>query len=162
MNSAGGRLSIQAFRQVVALAPLVAIDLLVLDAEGRMLIGRRTNPPAQGWWFAPGGRIRKNEIIQDAFGRITGDELGQQRSLAEASLLGAYDHHYAEDFTGAKDIGTHYVVLAYRLPASGTAASLPLEQHADYRWVHPLEGRADPGIHIHTRAYMNELSHARP
>ncbi|MCH5770603.1 GDP-mannose mannosyl hydrolase, partial [Salmonella enterica] len=49
------------FRRAVEMLPLVSIDLLLRDAEGRYLTGLRSNPPAQGAWFVPGGRIRKNE-----------------------------------------------------------------------------------------------------
>ena len=52
----------EAFAHIVAHAPLVAIDLLVQDTQQRLLLGWRNHPPARGYWFVPGGRIRKNEI----------------------------------------------------------------------------------------------------
>src|SRR3954466_13792753 len=49
------------FADVVRLAPLVSIDLVIRDPDGDVLVGLRTNAPAKGFWFVPGGRIRKNE-----------------------------------------------------------------------------------------------------
>lgn len=47
------RLSTEEFKQVVSLTPLVAIDLLVRNAHDELLVGKRVNPPAQGFWFVP-------------------------------------------------------------------------------------------------------------
>jgi colanic acid biosynthesis protein WcaH len=48
-------------------------------------MGWRGNDPARGTWFVPGGRIRKNEKIADAFERIIRTETGLVKSLARAS-----------------------------------------------------------------------------
>ncbi|WP_230846571.1 NUDIX domain-containing protein, partial [Achromobacter xylosoxidans] len=71
-----GLLAESDFRRAVEMLPLVSIDLLLRDAEGRYLTGLRSNPPAQGSWFVPGGRIRKNETLPRALQRIVREELG--------------------------------------------------------------------------------------
>ena len=45
--------------EVIRLAPLVAIDLIIENDYGQVLLGLRTNEPAKGYWFVPGGRIQK-------------------------------------------------------------------------------------------------------
>lgn len=60
-------LPIEKFLQTVDATPLVAIDLIVPNQNGGYLLGHRVNKPAQGFWFVPGGRIRKNERLDDAF-----------------------------------------------------------------------------------------------
>ena len=69
----------EVFGEVIRNTPLVAIDLVVRDQSGRALLGKRLNRPAQGYWFAPGGRIRKNETLDAAFLRLTAAELGHLR-----------------------------------------------------------------------------------
>ena len=64
------------FANVIRLTPLVAIDLIVQDANHRVLVGRRLNEPARGFLFVPGSRISKNETRAMAFERITREELG--------------------------------------------------------------------------------------
>ena len=66
----------QAFLEVIDRTPLVAIDLVVVDPQQRVLCGKRTNQPARGFWFAPGGRILKGETLDAAFARIATAELG--------------------------------------------------------------------------------------
>ena len=68
--------------QVVRHAPLVSIDLILRDAQGRVLLGLRENEPARGLWFVPGGVIRKDETLDAAFSRIARNELGVPWSAA--------------------------------------------------------------------------------
>ncbi len=60
------------FASAVAALPLVSIDWVVTDPDGRLLLGRRINAPARGWWFTPGGRIRKNEGLAPAVREVLG------------------------------------------------------------------------------------------
>jgi colanic acid biosynthesis protein WcaH len=139
--------------EVVARAPLVSIDLVVRDARGRVLLGLRRNEPARDFWFVPGGVIRKNERLDDAFARITRNELGVALPRAEAKLLGVYEHLYDSNFAEAPGIGTHYVVVALACNAPD-ALSLPAEQHGDWRWAAVDELLADPRVHENVKAYF--------
>ena len=80
----------EVFAQVIENAPLIAIDLLVEDREHRVLLGWRKNPPAQSFWFVPGGRVQKNETLDQAFARITRAELGQCFDLEQSVFTGVY------------------------------------------------------------------------
>jgi colanic acid biosynthesis protein WcaH len=148
------RLDAETFGTVVANAPLVSMDLLVKNSDGGYLVGLRTNPPAQGTWFVPGGRVRKGETLERAFGRITLEELGQAYPLGRAHFLGVFEHFYPDDFRGRCGSGTHYVVLAYVLDPLVSKPSLPANQHAQFAWLTPGEllGRSD--VHQYTRRYF--------
>ncbi|MFM9587755.1 NUDIX domain-containing protein, partial [Streptomyces caniscabiei] len=76
----------------------------------QVLLGRRTNRPAKGYWFVPGGRIYKDETFDQAFRRLTKIELGQEYSMETSQFLGPYQHLYTDNFSGS-DFSTHYVVL---------------------------------------------------
>jgi colanic acid biosynthesis protein WcaH len=146
-----------AFLELVDSAPLVAIDLIIENREGRYLLGRRINRPAQGFWFVPGGRIQKNESLDDAFRRIGRDELGcVGLERTSADLLGVFEHFYADNFSGRPGISTHYVVLGYRLCKPIALDDLPKAQHSAYRWATAEEIRADVTVHGNTRAYFVE------
>ena len=55
----------QIFKTVVDSAPLISIDFLIKKGN-KILLGRRVNKPAQGYFFSIGGRIDKNETIENA------------------------------------------------------------------------------------------------
>ena len=143
-----------AFRQAVASVPLVSIDFLVRDTGGRYLVGQRCNAPAQGWWFVPGGRIRKNERIAQALARLQREELGSA-CVGVPQFVGTYEHFYDTNFACEPGSSTHYVVMAYVLELEGPAPELPVAQHGAYRWLTPAELRADADVHAYTRAYFS-------
>ena len=142
------------FATVVRCAPLVSMDLIVRDPAGRVLVGRRRNAPAQGWWFVPGGRIRKGERLDAALKRLTREELGAERGLVDAHLLGVFEHHYPDNALGRPGVGTHYVVLGYAIHATVDTLAPPDAQHDAYRWLTPRELLATPDVHENTKAYL--------
>ncbi|MGF6769087.1 colanic acid biosynthesis protein WcaH [Paraburkholderia sp. GAS199] len=143
------------FLDVVRLTPLVAIDLIVSDTQGRVLIGHRRNRPARGTWFVPGGRILKDETLDAAFARIADAELGIGRlERSAARFEGVFEHHYSDNFADEPDVSTHYIVLAYSLPISGSAPVGRLDQHSDYLWLAPPDLLARDDVHDNTKAYF--------
>lgn len=151
-------LSKETFRTIVDTTPLVSLDLLVRDHQGRILVGKRINRPAQGFWFVPGGRILKNESLAAAFARLTADELGLQMDIGSARYLGLYEHFYEDSiFTDeGVPISTHYVVNGFEISLPNGHDSLPYEQHNDYRWLNEHDFRVDPEVHIHSRWYLDD------
>jgi colanic acid biosynthesis protein WcaH len=146
----------ETFDLVVRHTPLVSFDLLVRDAQRRLLLGRRVNRPAQGTWFVPGGRIEKDERLAAAFKRITRTELGVEIELAATRFVGYFEHHYPDNRSGVPGFGTHYVVLAHEI-ADRAFGSLPNDQHTSYRWVSDAEALADPDVHENTKAYCKSM-----
>ena len=155
---AGGLLSPADFRRAVEMLPLVSIDLLLHDGQGRYLTGLRSNPPAQGAWFVPGGRIRKNEPLALALDRIAREELGLHAMAAAWTPCGVHEHFYSTNFAGEINRSTHYIVLAYEAERALDPASLPHAQHRGYRWLSPAAIVADPDVHPYTRAYFKEYA----
>ena len=147
------RLPRREFLEVVARAPLVSIDLIVRDAAGRVLLGLRRNAPARGYWFVPGGCVRKNESLDAAFSRITLDELGVAARRADARFLGVFEHFYDENMGDQPGFGTHYVVLGHALP-EGMTVTPPPEQHSEYRWLSVEALLDDAQVHEYSKAYF--------
>ncbi|HHJ4519702.1 GDP-mannose mannosyl hydrolase [Citrobacter portucalensis] len=141
------------FQQIVAATPLISLDLIVRNAQGQVLLGRRLNRPAQGCWFVPGGRVRKDERLDAAFLRLTQEELGVATSRERARFLGPYEHFYADNFSG-DDFTTHYVVLGYELAWQGQQDALPVSQHDQYRWFDVGELLQATSVHQHTKDYF--------
>ncbi|MBY8203921.1 GDP-mannose mannosyl hydrolase [Vibrio fluvialis] len=149
------RLDEPTFKTVVASTPLVSIDLIIRNSKGQILLGQRTNRPAQGFWFVPGGRICKDETFEQAFQRLTKVELGEGHSLKQAQFLGTYQHFYTDNFS-QDNFSTHYVVLGYQLESDIELASLPDEQHNYYQWWDVEHLLSSAQVHVNTKAYFSE------
>ncbi|ATE60524.1 GDP-mannose mannosyl hydrolase [Thauera sinica] len=143
------------FVGLVDAMPLVSIDLLLHDPEGRVLLGRRLNRPAAGFWFVPGGRVLKGERLADALARIVRRELGPAVPLQGWTPAGAYEHFYDDNFAGVADVSTHYVVLPHVLHLEwGTPEIVPDDQHDDMMWLSVPELLARDDVHAYSKAYF--------
>jgi len=142
------------FLKIIDLTPLVSIDLIIKNSEDRYLLGKRSNRPARGYWFVPGGRIMKNEKIGDAIRRISITELGVEISLSDAQLYGVYQHIYDDNCFSEKEINTHYVVLAYSTVIEEDFAVKMDAQHTLMEWWPKDQIIDSPEVHLNTKAYF--------
>lgn len=152
------------FKKVVLLAPLISIDLCILK-KNKLLIGQRKNSPAKNFYFVPGGRVRKNEHLDQAINRILLKELGykftKKKNLSD-NFLGFFEHFYEDNFQDNKNFSTHYVVLAFSLNFDYIidAFDIPEEedQHSNYIWYDlNHNNKSKLSIHEYTQYYINRL-----
>lgn len=150
-----------AFAAAVAALPLVSLDWVLTNPDGQLLLGQRLNAPARGWWFTPGGRIRKNEALAHALQRVGCDELGLAPQVAgmwasRAQLMGAWDHFYP-DSAFSPHVSTHYVNLPNWLALTWDEVALlglPTgEQHSAWQWRPLLDVARNPLVHAHVWPY---------
>ena len=142
---------------VVRLTPLVSIDLVLRNDAQRVLLGLRTNEPAKGTYFVPGGRIWKDERLQDAFDRILKTETGLSLPFSGARFLGVYEHLYETNRFGQPGYGTHYVVLGYEMNVGQISQVGGDAQHSHYVWFNEDEIVQAENVHENTKAYFRMM-----
>lgn len=143
------------FRFVVRATNIFALDLIINDSEGRVLIGLRNNPPAKGFWFVPGGRLYKNELLRDALLRLLRDETGfTKENVATIVLQGLYEHIYDDNVFGDPSFNTHYVIGACRVTLIGGTPYSSDYQHKLLKFVSIAELQADPLVHQFVKFYF--------
>ena len=138
------------FKTVINSTPLISIDLLV-KKDNKILLGKRINKPAQGYLFSIGGRVYKNESIQQATARIAKTELNIELKLTP-KFIGVYEHFYDDGIY--KDISTHYINLAYEVDINNEMLNLPTEQHNEYQWLSIDELLSSKQVHKHIKDYF--------
>ncbi|HEF0061504.1 GDP-mannose mannosyl hydrolase [Citrobacter sp. RHBSTW-00271] len=148
------------FANAVRTTPLISLDFIIENEFGEFLVGKRTNKPAQGYWFVPGGRVLKDETLEQAFMRLTEEELGQQFPITHGQFFGVWQHFYEDNFSGSS-FTTHYVVLGFRLKINTSTSMLPSKQHDTWRWAKTDELIADGNVHKNTQAYFNPATKDR-
>ncbi|MFC7233960.1 NUDIX domain-containing protein [Halosegnis marinus] len=134
------------WRTVVANVPIVSVDLLVTTDDG-LLLGKRTNEPARGYYFPPGGRVEKFETRTEAVHRIADEELGLDVEIIES--LGSFEHIYdTADVSGVN--GKHYLANGFVVAATGGRLQ-PDDQHEN------LRAFVDPPtpLHHYLRTYLD-------
>lgn len=133
---------------IVRNVPIVSVDLVVLTDDG-VVLAKRTNEPAKGEWFVPGGRVRKGERLEDAVHRVAEEEVSIEVEIVES--LGAYEHLYREsDVDGSG--GKHYLANGFVVRhVAGEIVSN--EQHESARvCTKPSK------LHPYVQTYLNDAS----
>ena len=137
------------FKTIIDNTPLISVDLIVKHKD-KVLLGKRVNKPAQGYWFTLGGRVLKNESIENAIKRIEKLELGVSIE-SDPKFIGVFEHFYDDSiFDG---VSTHYLNIGYEIEVSGLE-NLPKDQHDDYRWFELEELIQSDEVHSYVKDYF--------
>ncbi|QCS42019.1 NUDIX domain-containing protein [Natrinema versiforme] len=94
---------------IVRNVPIPSVDLVVECPDG-FVLGKRTNEPARGEWFVPGGRVKKGEELGEAVHRLANEELGTGVEIHEA--IGTFEHFYRTSEIGYEK---HYIAHGYHV-----------------------------------------------
>lgn len=146
----------QVFKTVISSTPLISIDLVVRNEKGEVLLGKRLNAPAKGYWFVPGGRVQKNETLDQAFQRLLKEELGIESGIARADtkFLGIFEHFYDDNVFDDQE-GTHYIVLGYELNIKdGIYIQIDELQHEYYTFMDVNIISTKNTVHLFTKKYF--------
>lgn len=132
------RLSYNKFKDLVKNGPLASIDFNILNEYDESLFLYRLTPPASKKFFTPGGRILKNEPINNAIARILNDELNLSiKSASSIKFIKVNEHFYA-DSAFSNSVSTHYVNLLYEINVkkdSLTSLDKEFDDHKDLIWI---------------------------
>jgi len=137
------------FKTIIDSTPLISIDLLI-KKDNKILLGKRINKPAQGYFFSMGGRVHKNETIDNAMVRIANNELNLELKYAP-KFMGVFEHFYGDSIY--KNVSTHYVNLAYEYEVQ-EIPDLPVDQHSEYQWFSIDELLSSTQVHEYTKDYF--------
>ena len=137
------------FKTIIDSVPLISIDILARK-NNKVLLGKRVNKPAQGYYFSTGGRVNKNETINSAMHRIAKDELNIELKTTP-NFIGVFEHFYDDGIY--QEVSTHYVNLAYEYEVEDVLDP-PTEQHNEYQWFSINELLESKQVHKYTKGYF--------
>jgi len=141
----------ETFGACLDVLPQVCVELLLGDDDG-VLVARRTNEPAKGTYFWPGGRLYKGERLADAARRVGREELGIAVELGDR--FGVYSHFWDRSSVAGTD-SRHTVNVVFHARRRDPGADIVLDdQHDDYRFV----DEPDADCHAYVHEYFEALS----
>lgn len=139
----------ETFGDCLAHLPQVCVEVVVAH-DGGIVLARRSNAPAAGEWFWPGGRLYKGERLTDAAERIAREEL--ELSVTIEERLGVHAHFWdSASVAGADSRHTVNVVFLVS-PTDGLDITLD-SQHDDWRLVRSLDDSAHEYVREYVSAY---------
>lgn len=123
--------------------PEVCVGAIVID-DGRLLLVRRGHGPAAGEWSVPGGRVERDELLEEAVVRELAEETDIEGVCGD--LVGVVERF---------DEGEHFVILDYEVRLLEAAEPRAGDDAAEARWV-PLPDVAELNLVPGLAAFLHE------
>ena len=104
--------------------PIVVAAGAIIRRDRHILLIQRGNPPEQGRWSVPGGRVEPGERLRDAARRETLEEVGLEVDIG--ALVGVVER---------SGTGFHYVVADFAASCDPQAEPIAGDDAAAVAWV---------------------------
>lgn len=104
------KLAAEEYQRILERVPVLCVDAIIVNEQGRFLLVKRRNAPRQGEWWVPGGRVLKGETLEAAFRRKMREELGLEVKILMP--VGYFEVKHEDDPRGGPD-GVHQVSVVF-------------------------------------------------
>lgn len=151
-------LELNRFEELVRTAPLISVDFIILNEQNEVLLGYRNNNPAKGYYFIPGGRIRKDEKISDALARVSLKELEYSIPIEDLKPVGIFEQFYETNYFETQDISTHYISMPYQLKYYWNKPLIHDQQHEQFMFFSLSEAQVNPLVHPYTKQILKQIT----
>jgi len=125
------------YKKFLEQMPVVCIDAIIMNNKGQYLLIKRKNEPLKGDYWVPGGRVLKNETLNDAVLRKVKEELGIDSHIVMP--IGVYEDFFDKSPLNPEN-GLHTISIVYLIIAGSENICLD-EQSDDWGWFDELPER---------------------
>ncbi len=134
-----GYIDQELYKEIRKNVSIPCVDVVAAH-NGKFLLGERTNKPAKGEWWFPGGRMLVGEKFEKAVSRKLKQETGLVVKTQKFLALETWDHP-----DGPDEIPTHSVACVFK--ATVVSSNLKLEQqHSRFKWYSKIDPKWDPYV----------------
>lgn len=148
---------------------IISIDLLFINNNDEVLVGKRNNNPAKGDLFTLGGRVYKHEDFQNAIERIAKTELYpfDHPNRPTPTIHGIYKHFYDNNFEDNNEYSTEYINFAYVIniddyyskDTNEKICKLHIinddDQHSRFAWIPIQSIHSNTQVHPFVKCYFH-------
>lgn len=134
------------YKKILELMPICCIEVMIYHKGKVLLVLRKSEPLKNEWWF-PGGRIYKNETLEQAAVRKAHEEAGLMVKVVKK--VGAYETIYKfGPFDNSKS-RVHTVNICILTKPIGKNINVKIDKTSSkYRWIANIEKDLNPYIKI--------------
>ena len=123
------------YKEIIELMPIVCVDVIIYY-KNKVLLVKRKNEPAVGEWWMPGGRLLKNETLENAAIRKAHEETGLKVRIVRPLIFG--ETIFKESNLEGIKTGTHTVNVSYLLEAENDKVRLD-SQSSNFIWADKID-----------------------
>ncbi|MFH0808039.1 MAG: NUDIX domain-containing protein [archaeon] len=130
------------YKEILELMPIACVDLVIFYC-GKIFLAKRINEPVKGQWFLPGGRIMKNEKLNDVVMRKAKEETGLDVKIIKPLMFD--ETMFNESSMKGVVSGVHTVNLVYLVEAKNNKVKLDA-QNSEYKWIDIIDENWHPYV----------------
>ena len=123
------------YAQILDAIPVFTVDIVIFNPEkNKVLLFKRENEPLKNIYYTPGGRVNKNEKLNDAIIRKSKEELGLNIEINKLQYCGIIEEFFENsNFDGVSN-GTHHINILYKFILNDTNSIQLDKQHQLFDW----------------------------
>ncbi len=160
MNNPSTLLTTDTYREILDITPVCTVDVLFFNEDmTKTLLFKRENAPKKGTYFSIGGRLLKNERLEDCAVRQAFREAGITIQKEDLIFGGVQEEIHPDSiFDG---VSYHAVDIFYGCVLSNNESITLDAQHSGYDWFSVSDETLDPFVRTKItgvlKAYGKEL-----
>lgn len=123
------------YEEILKVLPIPAVDLIVENEQGKLLLVRRANEPAKGQWWFPGGRVHFMETRLQAVNRKLQEECGLKAE--KVTEVDTFD--VIVERSDAASVKLHGITTLFHVQVGSQVDFVLDEQNSEADWRLPKE-----------------------
>lgn len=137
------------YKEIHRSLPIACVDIVITNGKEFLLMKRR-NQPQKGTWWLPGGRVLKNELLEDAVTRFLKKEIGLTGKTD--NFLGFQELFFSPGYF--PNINAHTIGFVFKVKISPNSRISFDKQHSEARWFSCI----DRSWHPYVKKFLREAS----
>ena len=122
------------YREILALLPIICIDVVIKNEKGQFLLVQRRNQPLVGRWWVVGGRLLHSETVRDACVRKVLEESGLV--VNDLNYVGYYEELFNQN--AFEIISYHTLSLVFETTVDSSNIITLDSQSSEWGWFDEL------------------------
>ena len=151
-RSISNRISKQLYKRIIELMPICCVDIVLKDSNKIYLFKRAYEPAKNEWWLI-GGRILKDEHLNEAVIRKAKEEIGVDVKILK--MIGLYETFFPNSKfdTKKKITSVHSISICFLVELKHKNFKLKLnEEYTAYKKITKIDENLHPYIKTVLRA----------
>ena len=128
------------YKKIQEVLPICCVDVVIFNKNKEFLLLKRRNEPVKGYWWIPGGRILKGELIEKAVLRKAKEETGLDVKIKK--LLGVKETIFKKGIYGKS---VHTINIIFLAIAKNNKVKMD-SQSSEYKWFSKIDKNFYPYI----------------
>ena len=132
------------YKKILEHIPICCVDVVICHCNKILLVNRNNEPAKNEWWF-PGGRVFKNEKLEEAAIRKAYEEVGIKVQIVK--IIGIYETMFDKGPFDDLKSGVHTINICFLVKPTLENFKIKIDDtSSDYRWIDKIEENLYPYV----------------